>query len=149
MARPRMADHELRRPRDKWDIERMGNTAPQVVGVARGAVWGEPRDDWTPTAVDLWEGLASSGHAGLAEPSDVAYARFVMGLVSGIESDAMKGKRPSAHMVANVQNMLKDLGATHVQRVQAGVTLERPKPPEPTIDWESATSAALDALGDA
>jgi hypothetical protein len=84
------------------------------------AMWGEPDPDWHALAQETYRSLASSQQASLAQPSDVAVARFACLSMTRI----LLMTKFSALGFKSVCESLNDLGATLGARLRLRIELE-------------------------
>jgi hypothetical protein len=97
---------------------------PQVRVPALGAgslAWGEPDSAWAPVAQDVFRALGQSQQASLAQPSDIAVARFAC--LSMSRSLQMTKFSPTAFSA--IVEALNDLGATLGSRLRLRLDLDQ------------------------
>lgn len=81
----------------------------------------EPDEGWCLAARRIWDSLVLSGQSRFYEPSDWAYAQFVMGeMTRYVENGQQIGDRLSA-----IDSMLVRLLLTEADRRRAGLELSR------------------------
>lgn len=77
--------------------------------------------DAHPFIVELWESLGESGQSMYYEPSDWAFARFILHFADGL----LKNARPSAQMLQSVNSALSDLLVSEGARRRVRLEVER------------------------
>lgn len=90
-------------------------------GAQRVRVPGASRE-WCKTARQLWKALKASGQSAFYEPSDWAYAYFLMDeMTRYVESDRQNGQ-----VLASILSGLSELLVAEGNRRRVGVELARP-----------------------
>lgn len=74
-----------------------------------------------PFIVDMYQSLSESGQAKYYEPSDWQYARFTLHFADSL----LKSSRPSAQLLASVNQMLSNLLVSEGDRRRVRLEVER------------------------
>lgn len=86
-----------------------------------GVAWGDPDPSWHPMAIETFNSLACSQQASLAQPSDVAMARFAC---EGM-TRTLGASKFSALAFKATCDVLNDLGASLGSRLRLRLEFER------------------------
>lgn len=89
---------------------------------AQGAKQPRGSASWSASAKRIWKSLGASGQARFFEPSDWAFAQFVMDEMTRYQD----GERQNGQVLTGLLSALTSLMVTEGDRRRAGIELARP-----------------------
>ncbi|GAB4584419.1 hypothetical protein Ntsu_22510 [Nocardia sp. IFM 10818] len=120
---PKRSDQRVRRNKDEVPVESVS-----ALGTVKIPELGF--DDPHPLIVDLFRSLSSSAQSKYYEPSDWQFARFTLHFANQL----LKSGRPSAQLLAAVNQALTDLLVTEGSRRRVRLEIERNQSDGAVID---------------
>lgn len=120
---PKRSDERIRRNKPEYEITKI-EADGEVVQPELGF------DDPHPITVEIWESMARSAQAQFYEPTDWAYAKFVLHHADGL----LKSSRPSAQMFQGITSSFGDLLLSEGARRRVAMEIERNKAQADVID---------------
>lgn len=111
---PKRSDERIRRNVPEVPIDKV-----TVIGTVKVPELG--MDDPHPLVVDIYQSLAESGQSKYYEPSDWQYARLTLHFADSL----LKSSRPSAQLLASVNQMLSNLLLSEGDRRRVRLEVER------------------------
>lgn len=133
---PKRSEERIRR--NKPDVE---ITKLEAQGAVRQPELMIP--DAHPFIVEFWEALGESAQSQYYEPSDWAYARWVLHFADG----QIKGSRPSAQMVQALNTSFGDLLVSEGSRRRVRLEIERQQGSAEVVDLAAEFKRRM-GLGD-
>lgn len=110
-------------PKRSEDRHRRNSPAPvSAPSVSQGAPQPRGSSSWSPAAKRIWKSLGKSGQARFFEPSDWAYAQFVMEEMTRYQD----GERQNGQVLTAILSSLTSLMLTEGDRRRVGIELARP-----------------------
>lgn len=120
---PKRSEDRIRRNKPEYEITRI-----EAEGTVEQPDLGF--DDPHPITVELWESMAQSAQAEYYEPTDWAYAKFVLHHADQL----LKNSRPSAQMFQGITSSFGDLLMSEGSRRRVAMEIERNKAKAQIID---------------
>lgn len=120
---PKRSEERIRRNKPEMEITRIE---------AQGEVV-QPElnlPDPHPIVLDLWQSMGESAQSKYYEPSDWAFARYVLHFADGL----LKSSKPSAQMFQGVSSAMTDLLLSEGARRRVRMEIERNKSNAVVID---------------
>ena len=111
---PKRSEERIRRNKPDVPVDKI-----PVIGMVKAPELGLV--DPHPLVVDLYRSLSDSAQARFYEPSDYEYARFCLHFADVL----LKSQRPSAQLLASVNQMLTDLLVSEGARRRVRLEVER------------------------
>lgn len=115
-----------RGPVPKRSESRQRRNSPEPTQVPTGVVEVKQPSgsrSWSPSARKIWKSLGDSGQARFFQPSDWAYAQFVMEEITRYQS----GDRQNGQVLSGLLSALTSLLMTEGDRRRAGIELTSPQ----------------------
>lgn len=120
---PKRSEERIRRNKPEYEITRI-----EAEGTVEQPDLGF--DDPHPITVELWESMAQSAQSEYYEPTDWAYAKFVLHHADQL----LKNSRPSAQMFQGITSSFGDLLMSEGARRRVAMEIERNKAKAQIID---------------
>lgn len=120
---PKRSEDRIRRNKPEYEITKIeaeGTVDQPDLGF----------DDPHPITVELWESMAQSAQSEYYEPTDWAYAKFVLHHADQL----LKNSRPSAQMFQGITSSFGDLLMSEGARRRVAMEIERNKATAKVID---------------
>ena len=120
---PKRSDERIRRNKPEYEI-----TTIEATGTVDQPDLGF--EDPHPITVELWESMSQSAQSQFYEPTDWAYAKFVLHHADQL----LKNSRPSAQMFQGITSSFGDLLMSEGSRRRVAMEIERNKANAQVID---------------
>lgn len=120
---PKRSDERIRRNKPEYEI-----TTIEATGTVEQPDLGF--EDPHPITVELWESMSHSAQSQFYEPTDWAYAKFVLHHADQL----LKNSRPSAQMFQGITSSFGDLLMSEGSRRRVAMEIERNKANAQVID---------------
>lgn len=120
---PKRSDERIRRNKPEYEITKI-----EATGTVEQPDLGF--DDPHPITVELWESMSQSAQSQYYEPTDWAYAKFVLHHADQL----LKNSRPSAQMFQGITSSFGDLLMSEGARRRVAMEIERNKATAKVID---------------
>lgn len=120
---PKRSDERIRRNKPEYEITKI-----EAVGTVEQPDLGF--DDPHSITVELWESMSQSAQSQYYEPTDWAYAKFVLHHADQL----LKNSRPSAQMFQGITSSFGDLLMSEGSRRRVAMEIERNKAKAQIID---------------
>lgn len=122
---PKRSEERIRRNKSEYEI-----TTIEAVGTVDQPELGF--DDPHPITLELWVSMAQSAQSQYYEPTDWAYAKFVLHHADQL----LKSSRPSAQMFQGITSSFGDLLMSEGSRRRVAMEIERNKSTADIVDLE-------------